>query len=323
MYGLRNFWLQICDELDRPITSGLSISVEATNIYADEYQTAKTNPITGTMTNGVVSFWTAASAVDVIVSTADGGITVKRSLTAETNDHRVIMPQQQNILEKAMPPVEFFDDFLQATGLAAAATTDGWVFASDDGGTFTVDDAADGVASILTGGTDEDASTLSSIDQIFLCQTDKNIFFEARVKCTEGATSAATICVGLADIVTTDLMQDDGGGPAATLDGITFSKLEANMYWEFETSNATTVNAHSDMAAYLSATWYRLGFKYDCNDGVTAKVTPYVNGKVYAALDLTISGMAEMAVVLHAKTAGTRTETLKVDYVRVVADRDD
>jgi len=318
MYGLRNFWVQIVDELGEPVSSGLSVSVSAANIYADENKTAKTNPITGTITNGVVSFWIEATSVDVIVSTANGGISVKRTLAAETADHRIVLPTHQNVLEKAMPPVEFFDDFL-----GGYVSGDRWTLATDTDGTATIDDARDGILSLLTGGTDNDGSTLSSTDEIFLADTDKNIFFEARVKLTEANDDDANIYVGLCDIVTVDTMQDDAGGPAGTLDGIGFYKLDGNMYWEFETSNATTVNANSDMVAFESGTWYRLGFKYDYNDGVTAKVTPYVNGKAYAPVDLTISGMAEMNVTLSVKAGGNNAETLKVDYVRVVADRDD
>ena len=323
MYGLRNFWIQVVDEIDEPITTGLSVSISAPNIYADEYQTAMTNPVTGTIANGVVSFWTAASSVDVIVSTADGGISVKRNLTVQAADHRIVLPAHQNVLEKAMPPVEFFDDFLSMADIAAAGSGERWALAADSGGTATIDDARDGVLSLLTGGTNEDGSTLSSLDEIFLADTDKNFFFEARVKLTETATDDANIYVGLCDIVTVDTMQDAGAGPAATLDGIGFYKLDGNLYWEFETSNAGTPMANSDMVAYKSATWYRLGFKYDYNDGVTAKVTPYVDGKAYPQVNLTISGMAEMNVVLSVKTGDTQTETLKVDYVRVVADRDD
>ena len=318
MYGLRNFWIQVVDEIGDPVTSGLTISVSATAIYSDEFQTAATNPIV-TTTNGVASFWYAGSTVDVIVSTTDGGISLKRTLSAATDDHRFVMPTQQNVLEKSMPPVEFFDDFL-----GGYVTADRWTIATDDGGTVTIDDAADGVAALLTGGTDEDGTTLSSTDEVFICHTDKNMFFEARVKLTETATDDANIYVGLADVVTVDLMQDAGAGPADTLDGIGFYKLDGNMFWEFETSNGSTSDeVNSDMVAYVSATWYRLGFKYDYNDGVTAKVTPYVNGVAYAPLDLVISGMLEMHVALSVKTGGTAVETLKCDYVRVIADRDD
>ena len=328
-YGSFNYNFQVMRPNNREaIKSGLKVQIysagtTSATIYADSSNTAKTNPISITtfdaLETGVINFWCNDTSVNVGVFDKFGNSQLFRDVTAKTHSLMFL----QNGPDKALS-CEFFDDFLLATGLAAAATTDGWVFASDAGGTFTVDDAVNGVASILTGGTDEDASTLSSIDQTFLVDTDKNIYFEARVKCTEGATSAATHCIGLADIVTTDLMQDNKAGPADTLDGIIFYKLEANMYWEFECSNGALTDVDiSDMVAYASGTWYTLAFFVDYNDGTTAKVTPYVNGVAYETLDLVISGMLEMNVVLHTKTAGTRTETLKVDYVRVVQDRDD
>ena len=90
MYGLRNFKAQIVDERGNPVTSGISVSVAAATIYADAYQTAKTNPIT-TVTNGEISFWLASTSVDVIVNYTDGGIAAKITLTP-TGEKQIIIP---------------------------------------------------------------------------------------------------------------------------------------------------------------------------------------------------------------------------------------
>lgn len=324
MYGLRKFWIQVVDELGEPITSGLTVSVAATTIYADEYQTSLTNPIT-TTTNGVVEFWYAASTVDVIVSTATvGGPSAKRTLSAATAEHRIVLPQHQNILEKSLPPVEFFDDFVGMAAIAAGAEGDQWALASDGGGTATVADAPDGVLELLTGGTDEDGATLSSTPEFVQCQTDKNFFFEIRMKVTEQDSTNydSSWCVGISDLATVGLMQAAGAGPDASHTGILFFKVEANKFIEFETATAGAEGELSDMLAFVTDTWYRLGFKYDYNDGVTGKVTPYINGTAYAPQDFTIAATC-MHLVMSIKTHGTQTETMDVDYIRFVADRDD
>ena len=318
-YALRNFWVQVVDEIGNPWTSGITVSVGTTTIYSDSNQTAKTNPIT-IGANGVASWWQAAASVVVTATNDEGGTSGTVTMASSTASHRIVVPRHTlNPLEGAMPQVDFFDDFL-----GGYVSGDRWTLATDAGGTMTIDDARDGIGLLLSGATDNDGSTLSSTDELFLADTDKNFFFEARVYLEEQNTDDANIYVGLGDIVTVDLMQDNGGGPAATLDGIGFYKLDGNLYWEFETSNgATTDEVNSDMVAFVSKTWYRLGFKYNYNDGVTAKVTPYVNGTAYAPLDLVISGMLEMNVALCVKAGGANAETLKIDYVRCVADRDD
>ncbi len=148
MFGLRKFWFQVVDEHMNPITTGLSISIGVTTLYSDENQTAKTNPVTGTITNGVVEFWYAGTSVDIIVSTVDGGISVKQTISLTTTERRIVLPTQQNVLEQAMPRVEFFDDFFGLGDddyLAVTESTELWNFEGDGGSTATIADAVDGV----------------------------------------------------------------------------------------------------------------------------------------------------------------------------------
>jgi len=319
MDGLKNFWVQVIDENGQPVEDDLTVSIDQSAIYSDDSGTAKTNPVT-TVTNGVVSWWQTADDANIIVSNTEGGISVKRYLSAANADHRIVLPTHMNVLEQAMPRVEFFDDFM-----VPYVDADRWTLTDEDaGGSAAVVGGRDGIINVLTGGSQDDGITLHSTYENFIIDADKNIFFECRVRCTEidASNYDASWCVGLSS-VSDGLMQADGSAPIATHDGILFFKLETNKFIEFETSNATDKGSLSDMLAYVTDTWYRLGFKVDCNDGVTAKVTPYINGKAYATQDLTIAGMVAMHVVLSAKTHAAQVETLDVDYVRVVADRDD
>ena len=325
MYGLKNYNFQIVEpNSSKAITSGLKVKVLnaggdiGTNrtVYADDIKTALTNPITMTafdaLGDGVVSFWDTPASVDIAVINDKGMSKLFTGVTPVM--HSLVFDPDASEVDKKVS-FEFFEDFRD--GYVSA---DRWTLATDLGGTMTIDDTANGIGSLLTGGTDEDGSTLSSTDEIFLATT-KKLHFEARVICTEAATNKVNIFVGLADISTVDLMVDAAAGPAATLDGIGFYKVDSNLYWEFQASNATSKDDNSDMVAYASNTWYTLEFDYDEGDGTTAKITPKVNGVAYDAVDLTISGMAEMNAALSAKAGSTAAETLKCDYIRVRAER--
>jgi hypothetical protein len=214
--------------------------------------------------------------------------------------------------------VEFFDDFFIFDGTATVGL---WNDAVTDGGTIAAIDAADGHMSIATGATDNDESYISSQFENFLFSTTKNLTFEAMVKLTEANTDDANIIVGLSDTVAADSLLDDGGGPMASYDGCVFFKVDGGVVWQTETSNAGTQVTDTSAGAFTTATWHKLQFVYDFNDGVTASVKFYVDDTLGATSTLTIAGLAEMHVLLGAKAGGANAETLIVDYVQVTTTR--
>jgi hypothetical protein len=214
--------------------------------------------------------------------------------------------------------IDFMDDFYVLDG---TATVGEWNDAVTDGGTIASVDAVGGVASIATGGVDNNESYISSQHEIFKFETDKRLFFEARVKLTEANTDDANIIVGLSDTVAADSLLDDGAGPMASYDGVVFFKVDGGTKWQFESSNAGTQDTETDVGDFSDATWTKLGFLYDFNDGVTANITPYVDGVAGTAVTVTIAGLEEMHILLGAKAGGGNAETLLVDYVHVIQDR--
>ncbi len=211
--------------------------------------------------------------------------------------------------------IDFFDDFFTFDD------GDDWVDTVSDAGTIDTTDAAGGVLSIASGGTNNNESYVSSDAEIFKFQTDKRLFFEARVKLTEAATDDANIIVGLSDTVAADSLLDDGGGPMASYDGAVFFKVDGGTVWQAETSNAGTQKTDTDIGDFKDGEWTRLSFYYDYNDGTTAQVYFYVDGTLGATLDLTISGLEEMHILLGVKAGGANAETLLVDYVHVACER--
>ena len=221
-----------------------------------------------------------------------------------------------DVLSKSNGVIEYFNDFFEFDNVAKFDDT-----VSDAGGSIGSTDAHGGVLSIATVNTDNAESYVSSKSAVFKFQTNKKLYFETKIKLTEAATDTANWIVGLSDTVAADSLKDDGGGPMDSYDGVVFFKVDGTMKIQFETSNAGTQVTDANVANFVSATDYTLGFLYDYNDGVTAKVTPFVNGVAGTAKALDIAGLEEMHILLGAKTGGAHKATLLVDYVMVLAER--
>jgi len=323
----QKFFFEVRDLNDELVSTGLCIKLitpttgSAMTVYNDQYGTAHSYISSGCLSvndfetlGGRVEFWSGESSANVLILNEQMEGMLAKNIRPNSPTRIIWNPGE---VRKYV--VDFFEDFL-----GDYVTGDKWTIATDSGGTITIPDGVDGYAQLLTGGTDEDGTTISSTAELFLFQTDKNLYFEARVRCAETDTTNydANIAVGLSDTVTVDLMADDGAGPASSFDGALFFKKETNKYWEFMASNATSQDENSDMVAYTRNVWDELSFVYDYNDGVTASITPTVNGTAYDAVDLTISGLAEMHACATVKTTGTQTETFDIDYIRVTTERD-
>ncbi len=211
----------------------------------------------------------------------------------------------------------FFDDFFTYDN---TATVGGYAEVSDSG-TIAAIDASNGVLSFATGGTAQNETYVSTLQEIFLFQTDKNGFFEIGFTHTEANTNDANLIFGLSDNAAANFLQDAGAGPAASFDGAVFYKLFDELVWNFMASNATVQDSETSISASTTGVYTRLGFKYEFKDGVTASITPFVNGVAGTAVDLTISGLAEMHIVMGAKAGGANAETVLVDYVYYTQDR--
>ena len=213
--------------------------------------------------------------------------------------------------------IEYFDDFFDYN------TTFKYAVVEDAGATEAdkITDAHGGVLQIGCDGDDEDECYVSSLAEIFKFQTDKRLFFEALVKLTEAATNKANIIIGLSDTVAADSMQDAGAGPMASFDGVVLFKVDSGVVWQIMASNAASQDSEASIGAFSDDTWQKVGFLFDYNDGVTAIVTPYIDGVAGTAVSLTIAGLAEMHILLGVKAGSAAEEALKVDYVHVMCER--
>lgn len=210
----------------------------------------------------------------------------------------------------------FFDDFFAYDD---TATVGNYAVVTDVGGSETISDAAGGVLAILTDGDDEDETYVSSISEMAIFVADKPIWFQARVKLAEASTDASNIIVGLSDTVGADTLLDAAGGPAASYDGAVWFKVDGGTVWQFESSNAGTQVTTASAGAFVTDTWYEVGFIYDPSTaGTTGIITPYLDGVAGTAQNITNAGLQEMHIVLGAKAGSANAETLQVDYVKCV-----
>ncbi len=213
--------------------------------------------------------------------------------------------------------IDFFDDFFQYD---PTATVGKWVAVEDAGATGgdKVIDGAGGLLSAGCDGDDEDEVYISSIVEFLKFAANKMMFFETSVELTEANTNEANWIIGLSDTVGADSLVDAGAGPMASYDGAVFFKVDGTMKIQFENSNAGTQVTNATLADFVSGTRYKLGFLFDPNDGVTGKITPFVDGVAGTVQDITLAGLEEMHILIGTKAGGTNEEALVVDYVHCV-----
>jgi hypothetical protein len=213
-----------------------------------------------------------------------------------------------------------FDDFMEYV------TTDRWTSVIASTGTAAASDAHGGVLVLTTAATDNDSVVVRSTNELILPVNGKKLFFQARIKYTEIGTDDANVFVGLSDTVDATILGDDGAGSPASYDGIGFHKVDGGTTWIVECSNAatqTTKAATETAPTRQSGSWQHLAFSLDFNAaGTAALVDFFVDGICVAhEVSLTLSGLAEMHVVVAVQAGAAAIETLYVDYIDVAFDR--
>lgn len=232
------------------------------------------------------------------------------------------MPQ---IVDRATQ-YELFTDWFNLDTVAWTSVDDGTT------GTNTANATPGGEISVVTAGADNDIHCLKSTAAVFKFAANKPLWFEARFSLTEAATNAANIVFGVSSVVDATILGDNGAGPPANYSGALFFKVDGVMSLQFETSNATVQVTNASLLTFVSGRTYRVGFAFDPADGTTGVVRPYVVDEtagtitnVAAGRDLghkiALASLASMNAIFGCKAGGANAETLKVDYVRVVAAR--
>lgn len=135
-----------------------------------------------------------------------------------------------------------FDD------LDAYVTGGRWnALAADSGASVAAEDYSStygfiGSVLLTTGGTNNNEASMYTTKKLFLLANDKPSTFISRIQFTEAATNAANVFVGYTSAPGADLMVDDGAGPATSMSGCGFYKIDSssNTNWNTITSISTT-----------------------------------------------------------------------------------
>lgn len=208
-----------------------------------------------------------------------------------------------------------------------------WLSTVENSSTAVISDAANGILTVTTGGTDNNQHIVNSIAESWLLAANKDMTYKARVKVTEVAEHAAFF--GLSDTVTPDHLVDDTGAIRSSFDGIGFyTKLGGGSNWFVVSSNATTQNTGSGLTggdttvAATSAVWFKLKFTVTHTSATTATIRFYIwnetTGSAYVLVDtqtILYSGLAEMHALMANKTGTAQAEAYDLDYVDIVQKR--
>ena len=171
---------------------------------------------------------------------------------------------------------------------------------------------------------DNNEAYVESTNELFKFADDKPLTFEARVQYAEAATDDANILVGLMDAPGANSLIDNGGGPKATYDGAVFFKEDGQTVWSVESSNAgtqvstqlTAANSLDNSAKTAGGTAYQtLRIEVQPLTSADAEVRFFIDGVHVAKHSISLSGLAEMALVAGVKAGGANSEVLSVDYI--------
>ena len=136
----------------------------------------------------------------------------------------------------------FFDD------LDAYVTGGRWTaLAADSGASVAMEDYSssygfNGSVLFTTGGTDNNEATIYTTKKNYLLANDKPFDLRCRLQFTEAATNTANVFFGFTSAPGADLMVDNGAGPATSMSGVGWYKIDSssNTNWNTITSIGST-----------------------------------------------------------------------------------
>ena len=214
----------------------------------------------------------------------------------------------------------YFNDFTTVPIDDATADVTDWELIEDAGSVQAAADKRGGWLNVTSGGTDNNEVYILSRAQAFIFNTTDELMFECEVQSTLVGDAQYGWAIGLSDIGAANTLVDNTMAIVSSFDGAVFHYLPAADV-AFTTSNASSQVQTAAAYSWTDGDLVRLGFFYDPNDGTTAKVIPVVNGVEGTAHDLTISGLAEMNILIGAKAGSGNAQTIGTDWVEVIQRR--
>lgn len=228
-----------------------------------------------------------------------------------------------------------FDAYVSGGRWTALAADSGASVAGED---YSATYAFNGSVLLTTGGTNNNEATIYTTKKNFLLSNDKAFELRCRLQFTEAATNAANVFFGFTSAPGADLMVDDGAGPATSMSGCGWYKVDSssNTNWntivslgstqtltQMSATNSATKAALSAIGGgvqtlgikgrYISSTQVEVEFLIDTAGG---------NNLVLASKQtFTYTSAAAMGVSLYVKCGTSASQTLRSDYILIAAKR--
>ena len=204
--------------------------------------------------------------------------------------------------------VSYMDDF---TGVALDSTND-WTVVKDSGATVAiVADTVNGeVAITSTATTDDDGGSLQG-NEVFAVQTDKNIWFETRVKCNDA--DQTDLCFGL-----TVNFATNPEAMLAAADRIVFQVNDGNASILCKTEKNGTETSTDSLIDLVDDTYVRLGFLVTS----TGSVQFFIDRQLVATHTTNIPDDENLTIgAMSVSGSATGTRATTIDYLFCAADR--
>lgn len=178
--------------------------------------------------------------------------------------------------------------------------------------------------------TDNDQVGVSSTNATYKFAANTDITFVARVAYSEANTDDANIAVGLASDFTTDVLTDNGGGPAADHTAMLIYKKDGGTKWRCHSSVGTTQNdTETNYTSNTGTTYVELKILAEAQGDGNMRVTYYLDDQqlkdsaqnLPIAHTITTTSALSMKAGAVAKNGGTNAELLSVDYILAAQNR--
>lgn len=223
-----------------------------------------------------------------------------------------------------------------------------WQVTAPDSGTWTADDAINGVATFLPSDSsvgNNDEIYLASQQEALLFKAGRPIYASCRLQFVEAATpnNQANVIFGLANAVGANMLIDNGGGPRASGSVCCIYKRDGGVKWRVHSRDYWDFREHEtdETAGVLNST--------DTIDGQIVTTTPWqmlemwitdpapdyvpknrivlasfaVNGRRLPFVhELPVLNATEMQLFVGVKNGTTTQETLKVNWLYADQARD-
>ena len=236
-----------------------------------------------------------------------------------------------SIVDGSLPGVLCIDDF-DGGGLITSPTASAALVGipysgfGDTGSTITYASELGGAISLNSDGTDEDATSLFTLQTAFQCGLTKGpLWFEARIKVSNIVATGVNFFLGLADNTakTGDIPLTDTAGALGDLNCVGFRKPESDLgsVRSCYKSNGNDAVDVETIASAIGADWVKLGFKKDVNGLLTFYVDNLPQATTFQLINDLGTGFPADAIMGPLATlkvgAVTGAQTLIMDWWRV------